>query len=133
MQQFGSTMGEEHAFVHLCAFIHRSLEEELVRQNITSFKPALDVIEDTLSRLNGDRLAEVEGRRIAITMSQKPPTPFVGHVGDHIAEKYLVQQLIAALGQQNQPQPGRRPGTRTPPPPRWWWDQPSHVERRSLL
>ena len=114
MQQFGSTMDEEHAFVLLCEFVPKQLEDELIRQNISSFKAALDFIEDTLSRLNGDRLAEFEERRIQMTMSQKPPTPFVGNIGTG-NEQDLVQQLVAALGQQSRPQPGRRPGTRTPP------------------
>lgn len=60
VQQFGATMDETHAFVLICGFTPTHLEDELIRQNISPFEPALDFVDETLARLNGDRLADFE-------------------------------------------------------------------------
>ena len=117
MQQFGSTMDAEHACVLFADFVPKTIEEALIKQNITTFRAALDFVEETLSRLNGDRLAEFEERRIQMSMHQgKPTVPFINSLTDDVQtqqsqqqpEQLLdnpaVQQLVAAL-QRKSPNP----------------------------
>ena len=60
MQQLCGTMDEEDAFVHLCDVVPKQLGDETARKRRSSFDPAFAFIEDTLARLNGSRLADVD-------------------------------------------------------------------------
>ena len=59
-----------------CEFIPKNLEDELIKQHITSVKPALYFIEDTMARLNGDSVAGFEERKIQFSTNIKPAQPF---------------------------------------------------------
>ena len=120
MQQFGSNMDPEHASVMFSEFVPKATEEEIVKQNITTFHAALDFVEETLSRLNGDRLAEFEEKRIQMTMQGKPTMPFIDSLtGDAAPTQQtennftqdIMQQFVAAM----QASSGRRAPPRTTP------------------
>ena len=103
LQRYGQTMDAEQQFVHFVDFLPKALEEELIRKDIKDFIPALEFVEATIARLNGDRLAAVDEARLKQTMgqNQRPIQPFVNHV----AEGDLEDQ-VNAVGQRTT---GRRP------------------------
>ena len=125
LQHFDSHMDPEHAFVMLSEFVPKALEEELIRQHITGFHKVLKFIQETLSRLNGDRLAEFEERRIQSTRQKQSTMPFINAVHDGPTDannkdatppitQELVQQLVAAMQQPRGPprQPRVTPGVK---------------------
>ena len=77
-------------------FVPNAIEEEFARHNITTFHAALDFVEDTLSRLNGDRLAEFEERRIQMSMQGKPTMPFINSLTGDAAPTQQTENIFKA-------------------------------------
>ena len=76
VQPYGSTIDLEQLYVMFLDFVPKSVEDEILGNEFADLQRALEFVEQTLARLNGDRLAEFEENRLKGLMGQKASLPF---------------------------------------------------------